>query len=427
MLKDGASGEAKTQIEQYITDYNVKKYQNSQNLSLINALFVKETLKTSINATYENNLINNYNGKVYYDPFNSPSVINDYISKNTLGLINNMFDDITDKDYILVNALAIDMEWVKKLSKDGLYVFYDHEKFSKIIGSIEEEDYLELTFDGVDYQTKAVPIGTVANRYDIIKELGEANIRKTVGDAYQAWLDEGNKPSYLPTDVNEYLNKYIEEIKENYNHFDITTDYSFYVNDDVKVFAKDLKEYNGVNLQYIGIMPIKEKLDDYLSSLDAVKVNNILNNIKNAELQNFKDGVITVVEGKIPLFNIDYALDIKSDLKALGITDIFDKNNANLTNIFTNSNTVIENIIHKANIEFSNDGIKAAAALTGDGKGGGDPEFDYLFDVPVEKIDLTFDKPYMFMIRDKNTGEVWFMGTVYEPSKWSSGFTNRNN
>ena len=41
--------------------------------------------------------------------------------------------------------------------------------------------------------------------------------------------------------------------------------------------------------------------------------------------------------------------------------------------------------------------------------------FDYLYKVPVERIDLTFNKPYMFIVRDKSTGEVWFTGTVYEP------------
>ena len=45
--------------------------------------------------------------------------------------------------------------------------------------------------------------------------------------------------------------------------------------------------------------------------------------------------------------------------------------------------------------------------------------FDYSFDVPIEEIDLTFDKPYMFIIRDKNSGEVWFTGTVYEPLEWT--------
>ena len=50
--------------------------------------------------------------------------------------------------------------------------------------------------------------------------------------------------------------------------------------------------------------------------------------------------------------------------------------------------------------------------------------FDYKFDVPVEKIDLTFANPYMFIIRDKDTGEVWFTGTVYEPVEFvaNTGF-----
>ena len=33
----------------------------------------------------------------------------------------------------------------------------------------------------------------------------------------------------------------------------------------------------------------------------------------------------------------------------------------------------------------------------------------------IETIDLTFDRPFMYLIRDKETGEVWFAGTVYEP------------
>ena len=54
--------------------------------------------------------------------------------------------------------------------------------------------------------------------------------------------------------------------------------------------------------------------------------------------------------------------------------------------------------------------------LDGAGGGGG---FDYIYDVPVENVDLTFNKPYMFIIRDKSTGEVWFTGTVYNPLEWN--------
>ena len=71
---------------------------------------------------------------------------------------------------------------------------------------------------------------------------------------------------------------------------------------------------------------------------------------------------------------------------------------------------------HKANIEFTQDGIKAAAATMVGGLGAGD-WYDYFVEMPTDDIDITFDKPYMFLIRDKETGETWFVGTVYEPLK----------
>ena len=49
------------------------------------------------------------------------------------------------------------------------------------------------------------------------------------------------------------------------------------------------------------------------------------------------------------------------------------------------------------------------------GRGSADGGFDYFLEAPVKRIDLTFDKPYMYIIRDKATGEVWFTGTVYQP------------
>ena len=97
----------------------------------------------------------------------------------------------------------------------------------------------------------------------------------------------------------------------------------------------------------------------------------------------------------------------------MGVKDIFDENKANLKGI-TDEKAYINQAKHKANIELTQDGIKAAAATFIGGAGAGEM-FDYLYDVPVEKIDLTFDKPYMFVIRNKETGEVWFAGTVYEP------------
>ena len=93
-----------------------------------------------------------------------------------------------------------------------------------------------------------------------------------------------------------------------------------------------------------------------------------------------------------------------------------------MKNISDDLSLYINEIKHKTTIEFTQDGIKAAA-VSGGGAGAAGGGFDYIYDTPVEIIDLTFDKPYIFIIRDKNTGEIWFNGTVYEPLKYSEDKT----
>ena len=122
------------------------------------------------------------------------------------------------------------------------------------------------------------------------------------------------------------------------------------------------------------------------------------------------------------MFNFDYELQLKDDLQKLGIKDVFDSSKADLSKLSTDKSTYISYASHKANIEFSNDGIKASAVTGVGGRGGGDCGFYYFFDVPVERIDLSFDKHYLFLIIDKSTNEVWFTGTVYEPTEYVSNY-----
>ena len=190
-----------------------------------------------------------------------------------------------------------------------------------------------------------------------------------------------------------------------------------YNDENVKVFAKDLQEYDGMTLQYVGIMPKNDNLSSYIKNTNTESINNIINDLKRIEKNNFKDGVVTKIKGLIPVFEFEYDLNLIDDLKKMGVNDIFDINSADLSNMLTDSTKqYIGSASHKANIAFSNQGIKASAAtaLAGLGSTTG-PHFEHLYDVPVEEIDMTFDKPYMFIIRDKNSGEVWFTGTVYEP------------
>ena len=36
---------------------------------------------------------------------------------------------------------------------------------------------------------------------------------------------------------------------------------------------------------------------------------------------------------------------------------------------------------------------------------------------PEEPIRININKPFMFVIKDKTTNDIWFVGTVYEPEE----------
>lgn len=420
MLGEATNGESKEQITNILGTYSNKQYINSENLSFANALFVKDSYKTAIKDTYTNTLTSKYNASVIYDSFNTPTTVNSWVSDKTFKLVDNLFTDVSSYDFILVNALAIDMEWVNKIQSEtgsGYIEHYKHEKFDKYVGSLSSMGYHQLTFND-NFSAKSVEIGAVINKYDIVNTLGEDKIRETVGPEYEKWLVSGDKcGNQEEPDTNTYLDQYIEELNSNYKDISSSTDFKFYIDDNVKMFAKDLKEYNGSTLQYIGIMPKSASLDDYIKNTNSQNINTLINNLKGMELDSFKDGYVTEISGYIPMFNFDYELKLMDDLKQLGITNVFDPSKADLTNL-SSSNAYIDTAVHKANIEFSNVGIKAAAATAMGGLGAASCGFDYKYDVPLEQIDLTFDKPYLFLIRDKSTGEVWFTGTVYEPVEY---------
>ena len=422
MLAEGANGETKTQLNGIIGSYVAKKYTNSKNMSFANALFIKDEMKGEILDTYTNTLKEKYNAEIVYDSFQGPDNLNKWVKDKTLNLISDLFDDsVKRQHFIITNALAIDMNWVHTIQSDTtdyreFAVSYKNEKYSKYIGTIYDEySYGTLKFNNT-MDAKTVEVGAAINKYDIVKTLGEENIRKTVTEAYEKWYKSEGKDCGASSDTKKVVDEYIKDINSNYKQVDTSTDFLFYDDTEVKAFAKDLRTYDGVTLQYVGIMPKTTALKDYVKNIDGNKVTTIINNLKEIKLENFKEGVVTEISAQIPLFKFDYTLDLKSNLQSLGVTDVFLQEKSDLRGIMR-GNAFIDTASHKANIEFSNTGIKAAAATELGGLGDiAGCVFHHDYEVPVEKIDLTFDKPYLFVIRDKSTGEAWFTGTVYTPS-----------
>ena len=445
MLEDASTGESKNQISNLINNYKFAEYNSTKNMAFANAFFIRNSYKENIKQSYIDLIKNKYNAEIVFDNFSTSKNINNWVKENTLGLIDELFsdEDVSDMEFSLINALGIDMEWKHKF----LEYYYEDDnnitsnveyKHEKVYWSTMETLY-KLNFDK-NQTVSGMEVTATLNNYDIVKELGEEKIKETVKNAFTEWA----KTSEATEDFKEYFNNdfsanginkafekywnegnygydgkqigYLQEIKENYRNVDYSTDFSIYVDDNVKVFSKDLKEYDGTTLQYIGIMPIKDDLDIFIENTSETDIQNLLSNLKELKLENFKDGVLTKISGYIPKFKFDYELGLQQDLNKLGVTDVFEENKANLSNLTEIENIFIGKIAHKANIEFTQDGIKAAAATGAGGMGAGG-FFDYCFDVPTEKIDITFNKPYIFIIKDKENGETWFVGTVYEPLK----------
>ena len=310
MLEAGANGDSKDQILSVIGSYTARKYDNSANMAFANALFINSSAKDSIKEEYVNNLKTTFGAEVIYDDFNATDAINTWINNHTLNLIPNAVDTIDPTTmYVLVNALGIDMEWVNVIQPktESWHVDYVHEKFNHYVGALNSSGYRQLDFDG-DQKVKTTWIGAAFNNYDIISDLGEDKIKETLGNAYQEWIDEGGYEQCGKTwpEKEEYLNQnfatYLEELGTGYGQESASTDFMLYVDDDTKVFAKDLKEYNGVTLQYVGIMPANVSLDSYIESVTAEDLSKLISSLKAVKRENFKDGVITKIEGFIPLF-----------------------------------------------------------------------------------------------------------------------------
>jgi len=185
---------------------------------------------------------------------------------------------------------------------------------------------------------------------------------------------------------------------------------SYYLNDDLTVLTMNLKKYNDVQLEFMAIMP-KEDLSGFVEKVTKAQIEDIDEHLKSSAQER------STVDILIPKFKFNYDLKLKNDLKTIGINDAFNAGKADFSNMADmNSpygNIYVSEALHKADIEFSEDGIKAAAVTVFVMTGGA----AFQRDPPIE---ITINKPFMFIIRDKSTKNIWFTGTVYEPNLWEN-------
>ena len=101
-------------------------------------------------------------------------------------------------------------------------------------------------------------------------------------------------------------------------------------------------------------------------------------------------------------------------LENLGMKAAFDSNSADFSAMIGNKNLLISAAIHKAYIDLDENGTEAAAATAvvmamATAVQSRTP--------PPPPIVFTADHPFLFLIRDNESGGILFMGRVVDPTK----------
>jgi serpin B len=110
------------------------------------------------------------------------------------------------------------------------------------------------------------------------------------------------------------------------------------------------------------------------------------------------------LEVQLPRFTLKCRYDLKPTLKQMGMPSAFN-GSADFSGMDGTQNLFIGTAVHQAYIKVNEEGTEAAAA-TGVGI--------RWVGVPQEFI---ADHPFIFLIQDKETGAILFMGKVVDPTK----------
>lgn len=110
------------------------------------------------------------------------------------------------------------------------------------------------------------------------------------------------------------------------------------------------------------------------------------------------------VEVYLPRFTVEQEIDLKDTFKALGVTEIFNKD-ANLTAMSDKKELFLSKIVHKSFIEVNEEGSEAAAASG----------MIAISRMAVLYPQVIVDHPFLFLIKIRKTGTILFMGRVMHP------------
>jgi serpin B len=152
--------------------------------------------------------------------------------------------------------------------------------------------------------------------------------------------------------------------------------------------------YDGHELSMVILLPDRDSFDPFEDSLDVDQA--------QAIMQNLKRGQVALI---MPKFEFDSRFSLKQALEAMGMPAAF-SGGADFSGMTGSTDLFISDVLHKAFVSVDEEGTEAAAATAVVMK---------LSVAAEEPTTVTIDRPFIFLIRDIETGAILFVGRVVDP------------
>ncbi len=165
------------------------------------------------------------------------------------------------------------------------------------------------------------------------------------------------------------------------------------------------KEYQMATLNYKDdrvvmdfILPRENvKMDDFIKDFDTKKYNEAISKMYTESDVLFR----------IPKFKNEYKLSLRDALIELGMKKAF-SGSADFSKMVSTS-VAISDVKHKSYIEVNEEGTEAAAVTSVEMKLTAMPS--------MEKVEFIADRPFIYVIRDKETNSILFSGVFNNPTE----------
>jgi serpin B len=150
--------------------------------------------------------------------------------------------------------------------------------------------------------------------------------------------------------------------------------------------------YKGNQLEMDVIVP--DDLHAFESTFDGARLAAVLAAIQPAN-----------VVLSMPKFDVTAQSDLVSPLRQLGVRDVFDPSQADLSGIDGRHDLFVSAVKQKVVVHVDEQGTVAAAATAGIAQASA---------APLETV-VQIDQPFVYVVRDRTTGAVLFLGRVTDP------------